>query len=394
MTKKLQRENGELREFIKVQRQRIEELSNKAANLARQIEQSHKVSPITTIDYRTRNVKKKLNFIDEPSKRNCCTNQNISSTTTDHSTTVLESDIQTEDDVILEARSRLKTLEMNTAKAEKTLLHFQTNRMHRNNDYNVNRVSRRSYKDIRSNFSDDSDFGTLKSNSNRINLKELANRIGYHRSIRRSSNPSSSKYDSSPEILQNTRVQNCRNVNFISPIKTFPSNENNVYRESSVNTKSSRIESPPITRVNCQTEFPINRSNVSTQLPNDNQSLTDSTIINRCLPSTNILDKSKCQTQTQTNGAVEIRYQMTLQEKPDEQKNSEEDNHTPCNKKMNANDSKLFNETEISDSRTNQFTTAIQNSFKEADTLLRENESDHSVTIGSNKTDKSSDFWA
>lgn len=388
MARKLQRENGELREFIKIQSQNIEELSNKATNLAKQIEQSHKVLPITTIENRTKNVKKKLNFIDEPSKRNCCTNQNISSTTTDYSTTVLDSDIQTEDDVILEARSRLKMLEMNTAKAERNLLHFQTNRMHRNNDYNVNQVSRRSYKDIRSNFSDDSDFGTFKNNSNRVNLKELANKIGYHRSMRRSSNPSPSKYDSSPEVLQNTRGQGSTNVNFISPI-------NNVYRKSSINRSCSRVESP-ITRVNCQTEFSINKLDVSTQLPNDNQS--DSAIINRCLLSTNIpeLNNSKYQTQAITNNAVENRCKISPLEKSDGQKNSDENNYTQCDKKINTDGSKLFNETEISDSQTNQINTARPDSYKEINTSSskRENESDHSVTIGSNKTDKSSDFWA
>ena len=59
MVKKLQKDNDELREFIKVQRLRIEELSNRASNLAKQIEKTHQV-PSTKIDYENRNVKKKL----------------------------------------------------------------------------------------------------------------------------------------------------------------------------------------------------------------------------------------------------------------------------------------------------------------------------------------------
>jgi len=127
MVKKLQRDNDELREFIKVQRIRIEELSNRASNLAKQIEKTHQV-PSTKTNYENRNVKKKLCFADDSSKKNRFTNQNISSTTTDNSTTVLESDNLTEDDIIQEAESRLKTLEINTAKIEQNLKNFQINR--------------------------------------------------------------------------------------------------------------------------------------------------------------------------------------------------------------------------------------------------------------------------
>jgi len=117
MVKKLQRENDELRKFIKNQQQRIEELSNRTSNLTNQIEKTHKIQSTITTNYcHKRNMKKKRN---DNSNRKPYTDQNISSTTTtDNSRTV---DNQTEDDTIKIARLRLNFLEKNTEEVEQNL---------------------------------------------------------------------------------------------------------------------------------------------------------------------------------------------------------------------------------------------------------------------------------
>jgi len=352
--KKLQKDNDELREFIKIQRLRIEELSNRASNLAKQIEKTHQV-PSTKTEYENRNVKKKLCFVDNSSKKNRFTNQNISSTTTDYSTTLLESDNLTEDDIVQEAESRLKTLEINTAKIEHNLKNFQINRSPHNIDFKLIRDNRKSYNKIRSNFSDDSDLDVLKRSSNKINLKELANKIGYHRSIRRSMNHSQSENDTSPEILQNTKFQDYTNSTNISPIKLLSSNikENYLFKESPVNKVSSRTESP-IKKSNYHTEISQNRSNISTQMPKVNKSIIESDATNTLLPDTN--------NEVQNNDNVDLQ---------------------------------LFKHTEIN--LPHKQTSVQQDRSNEVDTLSTSKklqESDHSISFGSNKTDKSSDFWA
>jgi len=113
LVRKLQRENKELREFIQIQRQRIEELSNRTSNLTNQIEKTHQIPPATTMDYyRTRTAKKRIHFLDNSSsKKNYYKNQNISSTTgTDYSTTLLESDNQTEDDIIKKSTIEIESV--------------------------------------------------------------------------------------------------------------------------------------------------------------------------------------------------------------------------------------------------------------------------------------------
>ncbi|KAL4088610.1 hypothetical protein QTP88_023699 [Uroleucon formosanum] len=287
MVKKLQKDNDELHAFIKVQRLRIEELSNRASNLAKQIEKTPQV-PSTKIDYENRNVKKNLCFVDDFSKKNRFTNRNISSTTTDYSTTVLESDSLTEDDIIQEAKSRLKFLEINTAKIEQNSKNFQINRSRNNIDFKLIRDNRKSYNKICSKFSDDSDLDALKHSSNKINIKELANKIGYHRSIRRSMNHLQSENDKSPEILPNTKFQDYTNSTNISPIKLLSSSigENYIYKESPVNKVSSRTESP-IKKSNDSTEISLNRSNISTQLPKVNKLQIESDATNTLLPDTN-----------------------------------------------------------------------------------------------------------
>ncbi|KAL4088580.1 hypothetical protein QTP88_023669 [Uroleucon formosanum] len=253
MVKKLQKDNDELQAFIKVQRLRIEELSNRASNLAKQIEKTPQV-PSTKIDYENRNVKKNLCFVDDFSKKNRFTNRNISSTTTDYSTTVLEFDSLTEDDIIQEAKFRLKFLEINTVKIEQNSKNFQINCSRNNIDFKLIRDNRKSYNKICSKFSDDSDLDALKHSSNKINIKELANKIGYHRSIRRSMN------------------------HFIG--------ENYIYKESPVNKVSSRTESP-IKKSNDSTEISLNRSNISTQLPKVNKLQIESDATNTLLPDIN-----------------------------------------------------------------------------------------------------------
>lgn len=354
MVKKLQKDNDELREFIKVQRIRIEELSNRASNLAKQIEKTHQV-PSTKTNYENRNVKKKLCFADDSSKKNRFTNQNISSTTTDYSTTVLESDNLTEDDIIQEAESRLKTLEINTAKIEQNLKNFQINRSRHNLDFKLIRDNRKSYNEICSNFSDDSDLDAIKRSSSKINLKELANKIGYHRSIRRSMNHSQSENDTSPEILKNTKFQDYKNCTNISPIKLLSSSirENYMYKGSPVNKVGSRTESP-IKKSSYHTEISLNRSNISTQLPKENKlQIEDAT--NTLLPDTN--------NDVQNNDNVDVQ---------------------------------LFKHTEIIDSPNKQISLQ-RDSSNGVDTLSTNKklqESDHSISFGSNKTDKPSDFWA
>jgi len=337
----LQKDNDELREFIKVQRQRIEELTNKVSNLAKQIEKTHQV-PSTTIDYENRNVKKKLCFIDDSSKKPRFNNQNISSTTTDYSTTLLDSDSLTEDDIIQEAESRLKTLEINTAKVEQNLKKFQLNRSHHNTDFKLIRDNSKSYNKMRSNFSDYSDKDALKRSSNKINLKEVANKIGYRRSIRRSLNQSQSENDTSPEILRNTKLQDYTNSTNISPIKLLSPRirENFTHKEL------------PVNKVNLRTDSTINKSNMSTQSTKEQKLQIESNTTNTLLPDTN--------NDVHNNDNVGIQLTKNV-ESPQKRTYVQQD---------------------------------ISNKVDTLSMTKKLQESDHSISFGSNKTDKSSDFWA
>lgn len=366
MVRKIQRENEELREFIKIQRLRIEELSNRAYNLTKQIEKAHQLPPTTT-DYQTRNVRKKIHFVDETNKKKSYyTNQNISSTTTDYSTTVLESDNQTEDDMIKKAHSRLKILEMNTSKAEKN---FQTNHMHHYNDKVFPVVNKKSYSDIRSNLSDDSDLGGLKSSTTKLNLKELANKIKYQRSMRRYMNLSQSEIDMNPGIMQNFRLRDYTNVTNISPIKPLSSNVNNMYCKSPVN-RTSPITMSPNNRQNHHIELSIDGSNISF-----NQSQMETVIVNK--PSnTNTFEINDIENQIQTNVEVNRNNNNDLQNEDDISLQSF--NHSGNN--------------ELPPKQTN-----LQDSLNEVDILStskKEAESDQTISFGSNKTNKSLDFWA
>ncbi|KAL5243663.1 hypothetical protein ACI65C_011073 [Semiaphis heraclei] len=347
----LQKDNDELREYIKVQRQRIEELSNKPSNLVRQIEKTHKL-PLTTIDYQNRNVKKKLCFIGDSSKKTSFNNQNISSTTTDYSTTLLESDSLTEDDIIQKSKSILKTLETNTAKAEQNLKNLQLNRSRHNTDLKLIRDNSKSYNKIGSNFSDDSDKDTLKRSSNKTNLKELANKIGYHRSIRRSLKQSQSENDTSPEILRNTKLQDYTNSTNISPIKLLSPRhrENFTHKESPVNKVNLRTDST-INKSNCHTEVSLNKSNMSTQPTKEQKLQIESNTVNMLLPDTN--------NGVHNNDNVGIQLTENV-ESPQKRTSVQQD---------------------------------ISNKVDTLSMTKKLQESDHSISFGSNKTDKSSDFW-
>lgn len=368
MIRKIQRENDELREFIKIQQLRIEELSNRAYNLTKQIEKAHQILPTTT-DYQTRNVKKKIHFVDETNKKKSSyTNQNISSTTTDYSTTVLESDNQTEDDMIKKAHSRLKILEINTSKAEKN---FQTNHMHHYTDKVFPVVNKKSYSDIRLNLSDDSDLGGLKSSKTKLNLKELANKIKYQRSMRRYMNLSQSENDMNPGISQNFRLRDYTNVTNISPIKQPSSSDvNNMYSKSPVN-RTSPITMSPINRQNHHIELSVDGSNISF-----NQSQMETVIVNK--PSnTNTFETNDIENQIQTN--VEV-------------------NRNNNNDVQNEDDIslQLFNRSENNDILPKQ-TSLRQDDLNEVDILStskKDTESDQTISFGSNKTNKSLDFWA
>jgi len=84
MVRKLQWENNELCEFIKIQRQRIEELSNRPVYTANQPEKTHQVSSTTVTDHRCgRRVKKKQhNFLDNSTEKTSYTDETTSSATT------------------------------------------------------------------------------------------------------------------------------------------------------------------------------------------------------------------------------------------------------------------------------------------------------------------------
>lgn len=379
MVKKLQRENEELREFIKIQRQRIEELSNRASNLTNQMEKTHHILPITTTDYyHTKNGKKKLNFLDN-SGINYYTNKNISSTTaTDYSTTLLESDNQTEDDMIKKARSRLKVLERNTQEVEQNLnfqkKNFLTNRTRHNKLIQIN--SRKSYNEIRSHLSDDSDISPLKSTSNRINLKELANKIGYHRSVRKSINNSGSENDTSPKT-----VRNHINITNNSSIKISSSDvSNNTYRNLPVNKLSSRIESLT-NKVNCDAEFSTIKSDMKfTQMPDESQSQIETTFVdNKLLPNSPEPSNTKNLKQTTIMDTNEMEHHTSQPMISD------------SNERLEENTSDI-----VHDLQRIPTTVIQQDSFNEVDTSsTSKKEQESAISFGSsNKTDKSSDFWA
>lgn len=373
-----------MREFIKDQQQKIEELSIKASNLAKQIEKTHQVFPITA-DHQTKNVKKKLYFIDDTYKKHCYTNkQNISSTTTDHSTTMLESDNQTEDDMVKEARSRCKMLEKKTEKIEQNFKDLALDRMqYHSSDYKSIKVARRPYNDIRSNFSDDSDLG--KNKETKINLRELANKIGYHRSVRRSRNTSLSEIDTSPEYLKNTRFQNSPTyVNNIKPLQILSSKVKEMYKESNKTTLGTES---PLSRVLFQNKYP---SNAYTQMPIENQSQLESTVINTIVldtNSSNLINPEIC-AQSKNNSKIQIDSdsQMDVIEHFSQPKESNDDieRHKENSEKHQNNN---FNQ--------NPSTGVRQDNSTRVDTSSSSKlENDYTVSFGSNRTDKSSDFWA
>lgn len=381
MIRKLQRENDELREFIKFQRQRIEELLNKTSNLTKQIEKTHQV-PSTTTDYQTRNLKKKLNFINDSSKSHHYANQNNSSTATDHSTTILESDNLTEDDMIREACLRLKMLEMSTAKVELNLKNDQTNCLHYNTNFKANR-NKKSHNKICLNLSDESDIGNLKMNSNKINLKALANKIGYHRSFKRSMNHSQSGNDTSFEILQNTNFNDYKNSKNVPPLKILSSNMNNINKKSPVSISSSRSESPVNRRDHIELSV-----NTSTQSPTKSQLEIKSNVINN-FPKTNTpdIDNFSRKTQTKIMDNIEIKTHFCPSNKSDSSERLGENNF--------VHNIDLRNETPMIDSPQKLITIQLDSSNRENSSFksIGEQENDHTISFGSNKTDKSSDFW-
>lgn len=379
MVRKLQQENNELREFIQIQRHRIEELSNRASNLTNQIEKTHKILPTTTMDYNhMRTAKKRINFLDNAySKKNYNKKQNISSTTgTDYSTTLLESDNQTEDDMIKKARSRLKVLEKNTEEVEQNLnfqkKNFLTNRTHHNKVMQIS--SRKSYNKIRSHLSDDSDVSPLKSASNRINLKELANKIGYHRSVRRSIINSESENDTSLKT-----VRNHINVTNNSSIKISSDIHNDIYKDLSVN--NSKIESFPINKVNHYTEFPTNISDMSVRKSNNSPSKIEMTALdNRLLTNSPKPSNIENQMLTKTADNIETKNHVSQPVMISDDKRSKE------------NVSVI-----VHDTQQIPITVVQQDTSNEIDTSLTSKKEDHESAISfgsSNKTDRSSDFWA
>ncbi|XP_025416615.1 putative uncharacterized protein DDB_G0290989 isoform X2 [Sipha flava] len=373
MVRKLQRENDELREFIIVQRKRIEELSHRASNLGKLIEKTHQI-PSTTTDYQHKSVKKKLQFVEDFGKKNHHAYKNISSTTTDYSTTLPESDNQTEDDIVQGALSKWKTLAVKTAKVKQNLINYQTNSMRDDSDNKIIRVNRQSYN-IRSTLSDDSDSSFFKNSGEKINLKDLANKIGYHRSIRRSKN------DTSLDMLQNTRS---RNYTYISPIKSSSTNTNNVFKVSPINRTISRIESP-VSRINYQNEFSTDTFNVP------NQSIMESTVINRPLSDSNSPGTSSSNNfmKNKTPDNIEVNNYKSSPNKLVGERYKDNNNLQSLNGTDLPKESQEKG-TEITSRQNSLNHNAVDTNF----TSKNEQESDHTISFGSNKTDKSSDFWA
>lgn len=169
-------------------------------------------------------------------------------------------------------------------------------------------------------------------------------------------NHSQSENDTSPEILRYSKFQDYTNSTNISPIKLLSSSirENYMYKESPVNKVGSRTESP-IKKSNYHTEISLNRPNTSTQSPKENKLQIETDATNTVLPDTN--------NDVQNNDNVDVQ---------------------------------LFKHTEMIDSP-NKKPSVQRDSSNGVDTLSTNKklqESDHSISFGSNKTDKSSDFWA
>ncbi|XP_050420879.1 uncharacterized protein LOC126833525 isoform X2 [Adelges cooleyi] len=359
---KLQKENEELREFITIQRNRIEELSCRASNLVKKIEKTQRVSP-TYKDYRVRNVKKKLTFVDNLKPKNRSSQKNYSTTTTtDHSTTLLESDNQTEDEMIQEATARLKRIEVDKAKIKQDFESFQSQRLRSNNNQGQI-TNRKSYNEIRSYLSDDSDFGIFKTNRNKINLKELANRIGYHRSIRRANHSIPNDVETSPRIFRNTRTKGYSND--ISPIKIPPSYRS--YYEST----NSNIQSPVSS--SDRKVSPIDELNVK------NKSQCTSPTSEKILSESNSLKEKKLD-----SNEIEFNIDDTAQ--------TDIASKNPSNLSK-TNDTKIHNNENIiglspkQENIQQDHLNLINSSFS------KNNLESDNISLGSNKTDKSSDFW-
>lgn len=360
--------------------------------MAIQIEKTHQVHPAaaTKTNYQiNKNIKKKLNFVDNSSKKHRYAHQYISSTTTDLSTTMLESDNQTEDDMVKEARSKLKILEINTAKVEENFKDYQINRTCHNSDHKVIKVDKNPYN-IRSNFSDDSDMDTLRYYNNKINLKELANKIGYYRSVRRSRNTSLSEIETSPEIFKNSRFSRYnKNITNLTPVKIVSSQANDIYKESTINKPALITKSTP-NKVDYPTEVV---TNICTQLPKESQSQFESTTINELLPNTNstYLNNSESSTQNKTNHKI-------LTDRNGEIDNIEMKNNLTCSPKniVDSNDKKLEENSNVQKNDYNLTTTVQKDNSTNVDissTSKKELESEPSVSFGSDRADRSSDFW-
>lgn len=357
--------------------------------MAKQIEKTHQVHPTAAKNYHlNKNIKKKLNFVDDSSKNHRYAHQYISSTTTDLSTSMLESDNQTEDDIVKKARSRLKMLEINTANMEQNFKDYQMNSTRHNADHKVIKVNKNPYNNICSNFSDDSDLDTLRYHNNRINLKKLANKIDYYRSVRRSRNTSLSEIETSPEILQNSRFPRyTTNITNLTPVNILSPQVSAIYKESPINKPALITKSTP-DKVDYQTEV---FTNICTQLSRVSQ--YESATIKKLLPNTyppTYLNNSESSTQNKTNRKIlidrnseidiDIKHNLTL----------------PPKKPDNNSDEKLEESSNVQKNDHDLITTVQKDNLTNVDissTSKKELESEPSVSFGSNRTDKSSDFW-
>jgi len=242
----------------------------------------------------------------------------------------------------------------------------------RHNDVRQIDSNRKSYNKIRSHFSDDSDVSPLKSASNRINLKELANKIGYHRSVRRSINNSGSENDTSPKTIR-SHIHATNN----SLIKMSSDMHSDMRKDLSVN--NSRIESSPINKVN-HTESPMNISVMSARDPNESQPKIETTVLDNRLLANNSPEPNNTENQTQTTDNIETKHHMSQPIIISGDKRFEENVNVI-----------------VRDTQGVPTTVVRQDTLNEIDTssTSKKDEQGSAISFGSsNKTDRSSDFWA
>ncbi|XP_050544979.1 myb-like protein X [Daktulosphaira vitifoliae] len=369
--RRLQKENNEFREFKIIQKKRIDELTEIVANLKKIIEKTDQTSRFD--DFSSKNVRKKLTFLEDP-KIKYYASQNYSSTT-DLSTSLFESDNQTEDETVKESCTRLKRLEIHSDKIKKSYNDFQMQHLRSETDYKKRTKNKKFGNDIHSSLSDGSDSFFSKIKDQKISLKQIANEIGYRRSIRHSYSTSLNNNETIPNLLKNYKYKDLINAEKI--IEQLPNT-----CDKPLTSFSNIINSSSPTKYNDNISF-INQSHSVEEPLNLSKEkdvlLTTSNIPQEITPSKLFSKNDTKNYQSETVIPNNLQTSISINE------NLKTDNRSLQIDEKNSNDhlSILIN----SESKSND---QINFKMNESSLNSKKDDSENCLSFGSNK---SSDFW-